>query len=80
MNGKPDYERVRAFVEASIPHEATLYNEFHALIVNTGKNWCRKGAPRCENCPLRELLPANSTYFASLGVAVGESSASGSLT
>ncbi len=24
-----------------------LFNEFHALIVNTGKNWCRKSAPRC---------------------------------
>ena len=63
VEGRPDYERVRAFVEASIPREATLYNEFHALIVNTGKNWCRKGAPRCEACPLRDLLPANSPHF-----------------
>lgn len=57
---KPDYERVRAFVEASIPREPALFNEFHALIVNTGKNWCRKSAPRCEGCPLREFLPAIS--------------------
>jgi endonuclease III related protein len=58
--GKPDYERVRAFIEASIPRQAELFNEFHALIVNTGKNWCRKSAPRCEGCPLRPLLPAGS--------------------
>jgi endonuclease III len=37
-----------------------LFNEFHALLVNTGKNWCRKSAPRCEECPLRQLLPAKS--------------------
>jgi endonuclease-3 related protein len=58
--GRPDYEKVRALVEASIPRRTELFNEFHALIVNTGKNWCRKSAPRCEECPLRQLLPANS--------------------
>jgi endonuclease-3 related protein len=58
--GKPDYEKVRTFIEASIPRQAKLFNEFHALIVNTGKTWCRKSAPRCEECPLRSLLPANS--------------------
>jgi endonuclease-3 related protein len=59
-SGKPDYEKVRTLIETSIPSKPELFNEFHALIVNTGKNWCRKGAPRCEECPLRSLLPANS--------------------
>jgi endonuclease-3 related protein len=59
-NGKPDYEKVRTLIETSIPSKPEFFNEFHALIVNTGKNWCRKSAPRCEECPLRSLLPANS--------------------
>jgi endonuclease III related protein len=59
-DGKPEYEKMRALIEAAIPAQAQLFNEFHALIVNTGKNWCRKSAPRCEECPLRSLLPANS--------------------
>ena len=59
-DGKPDYEKVRALVETSIPRQPELFNELHALIVNTGKNWCRKGAPLCAGCPLRPLLPANS--------------------
>jgi len=59
-SGKPDYEGVRSFIEDALPRSAELYNEFHALIVNTGKNWCRKKAPRCEGCPLRPLLPADS--------------------
>jgi endonuclease-3 related protein len=33
------------------------YNEFHALLVQTGKHHCVKAAPRCESCPLRPLLP-----------------------
>jgi len=60
--GKPDYEKVRAQFEAALPPHPALLNEFHALIVNTGKNWCRKSAPRCEECPLSVLLPENSTY------------------
>lgn len=56
--GKRDYEATRALFENSLPRDAALYNEFHALIVNTGKNWCRKSAPDCERCPLRSLLPA----------------------
>ena len=32
------------------------YNEFHALLVQTGKHYCLKGEPRCEHCPLRRLL------------------------
>ena len=57
-DGKPDYERTRGLFEASLPRDAQLFNEFHALIVNTGKNWCRKRDPRCEECPLASLLPA----------------------
>jgi endonuclease III related protein len=68
-NGKPDYEKVRAFLEASIPRQPELFNEFHALIVNTGKNWCRKSAPRCEECPLRALLPVNSPLSGLPGIA-----------
>jgi endonuclease-3 related protein len=33
------------------------YNEFHALLVQTAKHYCVKGEPKCENCPLRRMLP-----------------------
>jgi endonuclease-3 related protein len=78
-DGKPDYEKVRALIEASIPQSADLFNEFHALIVNTGKNWCRKSAPRCEECPLRPLLPANSPLSMFTQAVPEETSLSGSL-
>ena len=59
-DGKPQYERVRALFEATLPRDSQLFNEFHALVVNTGKNWCRKKEPRCAECPLGSLLPATS--------------------
>jgi endonuclease-3 related protein len=62
-NGKPEYENVRALVEAALPRDSQLFNEFHALVVNTGKNWCRKKEPRCAECPLGSLLPENSPLF-----------------
>ena len=78
-DGAPDYEKVRAMIESSLPKQVDLFNEFHALIVNTGKNWCRKTAPRCEECPLRPLLPQDSPLFKSLEIASRESSVSGRL-
>lgn len=35
-----------------------VYNEMHGLIVGVGKFYCKKSQPRCDECPLREFLPA----------------------
>ena len=66
IDGKGHYEQVRALFEQALPRDAQLFNEFHALIVNTGKTWCRKSRPRCHQCPLQELLPADSPFLESL--------------
>jgi endonuclease-3 related protein len=39
--------------------KANRFNEFHALLVQAGKHYCRKSAPLCERCPLCEFLPKN---------------------
>ena len=53
-----DYESLRSFFMESLPEEVPLYNEFHALIVRTGKAYCKKKAPLCGGCPLRDLESA----------------------
>ena len=53
------YEEVRQLFERSLPRDVSLYNEFHALIVQTGKQHCRASNPRCEECPLQSFLPHN---------------------
>ena len=50
-----DYETARAFVEAHLPSDPALFNEFHALLVAVGKTYCRS-APLCAECPLRPDL------------------------
>ncbi len=66
--GEPRYESVRALFEAALPRDPQLFNEFHALVVNTGKTWCRKSEPRCAECPLGSLLPATSPLIQFLSV------------
>jgi endonuclease-3 related protein len=51
------YAEIRQLFERSLPNDAALYNEFHALIVRNGKEYCRTSNPRCSECPLHSLLP-----------------------
>jgi endonuclease-3 related protein len=45
------YEEARAFLEAHLPSDPALFNEFHALLVAAAKAHCRT-APACAGCPL----------------------------
>ncbi|HJW96543.1 MAG TPA: endonuclease [archaeon] len=45
------YDKIRLFFEKSVPKDADVYKEFHALIVRLAKENCRK-APICGTCPL----------------------------
>ncbi len=47
------YDELQARFHASLPADAALFNEYHALIVQLGKDWCRPRGPRCAECPLR---------------------------
>jgi len=52
----PRYEDVRWMFERQFTGETERFNEFHALIVQTGKQYCRKTAPNCGECPLGRYL------------------------
>jgi endonuclease III related protein len=54
------YEDIRGLFQRSLPADVPLYNEFHALIVHTGKHYCRAHDPRCSECALKSLLPERS--------------------
>jgi len=53
---RASYSAVQDFLHRHLRREQALYNEFHALLVEIGKRYCRREAPRCEECPLREFL------------------------
>jgi endonuclease-3 related protein len=49
-----DYEQLRELFESNLPEDTQLFNEYHALLVRVGKEFCRTKA-RCPGCPLEEL-------------------------
>ena len=50
------YEDVRWMFERRFTGETKRFNEFHALIVQAGKSYCRKTDPNCGECPLGRYL------------------------
>jgi endonuclease-3 related protein len=48
------YSDYQVLFSANLPLEVQLFNEFHALLVELGKNQCRK-KPLCEGCCLVEI-------------------------
>lgn len=53
---KASYEDMRGLFERSLPHDVPLYNEYHALLVHVGKEFCRPREARCAHCPLEPFL------------------------
>ncbi|MEA3560313.1 MAG: endonuclease III domain-containing protein [Candidatus Omnitrophota bacterium] len=49
------YGQIQSIFEKNLPKDHLLYNEFHALIVKLGKDYCRK-KPQCKLCPLAGLI------------------------
>jgi endonuclease-3 related protein len=59
IHGKESYEELRGLFERSLPNDASLFNEYHALIVHIGKHHCRSRVALCSNCALGRFLPAS---------------------
>ncbi len=53
---KASYDELQQLFHRHLPHDTRLFNEYHALIVNIGKDYCRKSKPRCAQCPLAKDL------------------------
>ena len=46
------YEDIQQLFMDNLEPDPALFNEFHALLVSVGKDFCKKSAPRCSSCPL----------------------------
>jgi endonuclease-3 related protein len=57
---KTTYHELQELFHKNLPLDVNLYNEYHALFVMVGKDFCRP-KPKCDICP---LTPSdNSAYF-----------------
>jgi endonuclease III related protein len=50
------YSEAQSFIHRHLEKNEAVYNEFHALLVQTGKLFCRRHDVRCQACPLKYLL------------------------
>ncbi len=49
------YDEVQSLVHSCFPPDEKALNQFHALLVETAKRFCRKKEPLCGNCPLNGI-------------------------
>ncbi|HLA27053.1 MAG TPA: hypothetical protein VJZ49_04090 [Syntrophales bacterium] len=54
VNENAGYRNIQRLFMASLPQSVPLYNQYHALLVNTAKHFCTKKS-LCGECPLRGL-------------------------
>ena len=51
-----DYATTQEFLHQYLPPDERLFNEFHALLVEAAKRYCRRNAADCDRCPLGKFL------------------------
>jgi len=56
ISGAESYAIIQQLFMGNLPADETLYNEYHALLVRLGKEFCRP-TPRCGLCGLEGLCP-----------------------
>lgn len=49
------YPDMQLFMRKNVKKDVYFYNEYHALLVNLGKDFCLKTRPRCSSCPLKHF-------------------------
>ncbi len=54
IDGEDDYEQIKDLMESSLPEDVDLFNDYHAQLVEVGKNFCKPRA-QCDGCPLESF-------------------------
>lgn len=47
-----DYDELQRFFHENLPKDIEVYKEYHALLDELAKNYCKKKSPLCEKCPI----------------------------
>ncbi|MDD4893953.1 MAG: endonuclease III domain-containing protein [Candidatus Omnitrophica bacterium] len=50
-----DYDKIQNLFMKNLKSGVKLFNEYHALLVRLGKDFCLKNKPRCSGCPLKSI-------------------------
>lgn len=55
INSSLGYDELQKFFMDNLPKNYKLFNEYHALIVEVGKRFCKSKRPLCGTCPLNGI-------------------------
>ncbi len=55
VSDKTTYHELQTLFHENLPQNTRLFNEYHALFVKLGKDYC-KTKPKCEGCPLEATI------------------------
>ena len=58
VEDKCSYEKMQGLMQRHLPADTQTYNEYHALLVALGANYCKKRKAFCQECPLAEYCSA----------------------
>ena len=63
---KTSYDELKRLCESSLKQKPAsqrldYWQDYHAQLVQVGKNYCRPKNPRCTECPLQCLLPKDAS-------------------
>ena len=61
QEGGDGYGANQALFHGNLPHDALLFNEYHALLDRHAKEACAK-TPRCEGCCLRDICATGRSH------------------
>jgi endonuclease-3 related protein len=59
ISSKATYQDIQRIFHENLPRDTGLFNEYHALFVRLGKDFC-KSKPDCKRCPLTRFKHSNS--------------------
>ncbi|MBN1755040.1 endonuclease III domain-containing protein [bacterium] len=56
LSEETSYQDIQELFYRYLAKDLLIYNEYHALLVSCGKNFCKKKEPLCSGCPLKDDL------------------------
>lgn len=56
------YDEYQSLFHKNFDEDVQLFNEYHALFVRVGKEYCRP-KPLCEQCPIRDFKPSSRIHL-----------------
>ncbi len=56
------YEELQEIFESNLKKDKKIFNEYHALLVELGKNYCKNKKPLCAECPVNKICTFNKNF------------------